>query len=268
MSRRPSHRDVASTKPPALKEIFQVDVLASKVISVLRQRSFAENALLCDATIDQLLVAISDPKPFDTSAVLMMLRAARLSYEDIVSCYIPEAARHLGCRWNQSEMSFAQVTTASARLQDLVRVMSSDWSIDIGRKVPDSQLGILLVICDNDTHTLGCATIGARLRHAGHSVRLIFGASDQDLREALQHDWYDLIMFSCARPQALVTIRQFVNHIRATLLDAPPIILGGLILPQVVDAQEITDVDLATNDLQLALKLCGVRTVGKKLVAE
>lgn len=268
MSRRSSHGNVTKMQPPALKEIFQVGALASKAIAVLRKRSLAENALLCDATIDQLLIAITEPGNFDPAAVLLMLRTARLSHEDIVSCYIPEAARHLGCRWNQSEMSFAQVTTASARLQDLVRVMSSDWTVDVGRKVPDSRLGILLVICDNDTHTLGCATIGARLRYAGHSVRLIFGATDQDLRAALRQDWYDLIMFSCARPQALVTVRQFVNHIRATLHEVPPIVLGGLILPQVVDAQEITDVDLATNDLQHALKLCDVRTVGKKLVAE
>ncbi len=268
MSRRSSHGSVTRIKPFALREVFQVEMLASEVISGLSKHSLAENTLLCDATIDQLLAAIADPKQFDTSAVLMMLRAARLSYEDIVSCYIPEAARHLGCRWNQSEMSFSQVTIASARLQDLVRVMSSDWTVGVGRKVPDTRLGILLVICDNDTHTLGCAIIGARLRCAGHSVRLIFGATDQDLLAALRQDWYDLIMFSCARPQALVRVRQFVNHIRATLHEVPPIVLGGLILPQVEDAQEITDVDLATNDLQHALKLCDVRTVGKKLVAE
>lgn len=268
MSRRPDHRLVAATQGPAPKGIFQVGALASKVISVLHERSIAENALLCDAIIDRLLAAIIDPKDFDAEAVLAMLRSSRLSYEDIVSCYIPEAARHLGCRWNQSDMSFAQVSTASARLQDLVRLMSSDWSIEAGRRSTALQLGILLVICEDDLHTLGCATIAARLRYAGHSVRLVFGATQQDVRKAMRQDWYDLVMFSCARRQALDTVSQVVKHIHATMRDVPPLILGGLILPQVPDAQTITGVDLATNDLQLALKLCDARAVGKKLVAE
>lgn len=268
MSRRSSKRNITRLQPPALNELFQVKVLATKVISVLRERTLAENALLCDAIIDRLLVAITNPKEFDANAVLMALRAARLSHDDIVSCYIPEAARHLGCRWTQSDMTFAEVTIASARLQDLVRIMSSDWTVDVGRKMPDSRLAVLLVICDNDTHTLGCATIGARLRYAGHSVRQIFGATQDDMRQALRHDWYDLILFSCGRPQALETVKQFVNHIRATLHEVPPMALGGLVLPQVADAQNITGVDLATNDLQLALKLCDEKRVQRKLVAE
>lgn len=268
MSRRPIHKQASNTQAPAIKGIFQVDALANKVISVLHERSLAENALLCDAIIDRLLIAITDPKGFDTAAVMAMLRSARLPDEDIVSCYIPEAARHLGCRWNQSDMSFAQVTTASARLQDLVRVLSSGWSEPSSRRATGQQLGILLVICENDLHTLGCATIAARLRYGGHSVRQIFGATQSDIRKALRQDWYDLIMFSCGRTQALETVAQIVQHIRSTMRDVPPLVLGGLVLPQVQDAQLRTDVDLATNDLQLALKLCDTVDVGKKLVAE
>ncbi|MDD9709007.1 cobalamin B12-binding domain-containing protein [Seohaeicola sp. SP36] len=268
MSRRPNHRQTNDAPPPAFKGMFQVGDLANRVISVLRERSIAERALLCDSLIDRLLTAISDPRGFDAEGAIDMLRAAHLSDKDIISCYIPEAARHLGCRWDQSEMSFAQVTTASARLQDMVRVLSSDWSErNAGRSTAD-QLGVLLVMCENDTHTLGCASIAACLRHEGHSVRLILSATQLDFRKALRQDWYDLIMFSCARVQALETIAEFVTHARTSIRNVPPLILGGLVLTQLVDAKDITGVDLATNDLQFALKLCDTRAVGKKLVAE
>ena len=268
MSRRPNQLDTSGAQVSALKGMFQVGDLASRVISVLRQRSTAETALLCDAIIDRLLAAISDPRGFDTGAALDMLRRAHLSDLDIIKCYIPEAARHLGCQWDQDDKSFAQVTTASARLQDMVRMLSSDWSDSIVPRRGSEQLGVLLVICDNDLHTLGMATIAARLRHDGHSVRVITGVTMTDMRKALRQDWYDLIMFSCARSQALDPISEFVKHIRMTVRNAPPMILGGLILTQVSDAQTRTGVDLATNDLQLALKHFDTRSVDKRLVAE
>lgn len=268
MSRRPKQIDDSGTQVPALRGMFQVGDLASRVISVLRQRSTAEKALLCDAIIDRLLAAISDPRGFDTQAALDMLRRAHLSDLDIIKCYIPEAARHLGCHWDQDDKSFAQVTTASARLQDMVRLLSLDWSESIVQRRGAEQLGILLVICDNDLHTLGMATIAARLRHDGYSVRVITGATLAELRKALKQDWYDLVMFSCARPQALDPISEFVKHVRMTVRNAPPMILGGLILTQVSDAQTRTGVDLATNDLQLALKHFDMRSADKRLVAE
>ncbi len=268
MSRRPSHRQPGDTQPPAIRGIFQVGDLANRVISVLRERSMAERALLCDAIIDRLLAAIAAPGNFDTEGALSMLRAAHLSDKDIINCYIPEAARHLGCRWNQSEMSFAQVTTASARLQDMVRVLSSDWSErGVGGSSCD-QLGILLVICENDLHTLGCVTIAANLRLEGHSVRMILGATAQEFRRALKHDWYDLIMFSCASAQTLENVAQFVRHTRMSLRNVPPLILGGTVLNQFSDVQERVGVDLATNDLQMALRLRDSGSVRKKLVAE
>jgi len=271
MSRRPTQTNTPAAPLPALRGMFQVGDLASRVISVLRQRSTAENALLCDAAIDRLLAAISDPRGFDAEAALDMLRRAHLSDQDIISCYIPEAARHLGCQWNQDDKSFAQVTTASARLQDMVRVLSSGWTEggeNTVRRSGTDQLGVLLVICQNDLHTLGFATVAASLRHDGHSVRVIIGATLQDMRKALRQDWYDLIMFSCARSQALDPISQFVKHVRTTVRNAPPLILGGLVLNHVSDAKNRTGVDIATNDLQLALKLCDTSSVGKRLVAE
>lgn len=268
MSRRPNHRHTTEAQIPAFKGMFQVGDLANRVISVLRERSNAERALLCDAIIDRLLAAICDPRGFDAEGALEMLRRAHLSDKDIITCYIPEAARHLGCRWDQSEMSFAQVTTASARLQDMVRVLSSDWSERTTRRSSADQLGILLVMCENDTHTLGCTSVAAGLRHDGHSVRLILGATTLEFRKALRQDWYDLIMFSCGRLQDLETVGQFVKHARSSIRNVPPLIMGGLVLTQSLDAKDRTGVDLATNDFQLALKLCDTRSVGKRLVAE
>jgi len=268
MSRRPNHRNGSEAQETALKGMFQVGDLANRVISVLRERSMAERALLCDSIIDRLLAAICDPRGFDSEAALEMLQRAHLSEKDIISCYIPEAARHLGCRWDQSEMTFAQVTTAAARLQDMVRVLSTDWSERGTQRMGGEQLGILLVICDNDLHTLGCASVAATLRLEGHSVALMMGANAQDFRKALRQDWYDLIMFSCARPQALETVAQFVKHARTSMRNVPPLILGGLVLTQSKDAKDRTGVDLATNDLQLAIKLCDTGAVGKRLVAE
>ena len=268
MSRRPNHSNSPSAKPSAFRGMFEVGDLANRVISVLRERTIAERALLCDSIIDRLLTAISDPRGFDAEAALDMLRASHLPDKDIVTCYIPEAARHLGCRWDQSEMSFAQVTTASARLQDMVRVLSTEWSERSARGSTDDQMAILLVMCENDTHTLGCASIAATLRHDGHSVRLVLSASPADFRKAVRQDWYDLIMFSCGRLQSLETVAHFVKHARTSMRIAPPMILGGLVLAQSMDAKELTGVDLATNDLQLALKLCGTGTVVNELVAE
>jgi methanogenic corrinoid protein MtbC1 len=197
-----------------------------------------------------------------------MLRRAQLSDQEILERYIPEVAQRLGCFWIESVMSFAQVTIVAARLQLMVREVEFDQPRKYSPTNEGPELSILVVVCENEMHTLGCVTLATILRNSGHSVRQMVGATQSDFRKAVKQDWYDLILFSCARKQSLEFVSSLVIHVRKTLRTAPPLIVGGAVLAEISDAAERTGVDLATNDLQLALKLGDTRCLGKNLVAE
>ncbi len=268
MSGRPTENHPRDHGAPAIKGAAQVSNLASRVISLLRQKASPDRPSVSEHIVEKLLLAASDPAGFDPEATMDMLRRAQLSDQEILETYIPEAARRLGCFWNESVMSFAQVTIVAARLQLMVREVEIDHPRKNARADAGSELSILVVVCENEMHTLGCVTLAASLRNSGHSVRQLVGATQSDFRKVVKQDWYDLILFSCARKQSLEFVSSLVIYARTNLRTAPPLIIGGAVLAEISDAAERTGVDLATNDLQLALKLGDTRCLDKNLVAE
>jgi hypothetical protein len=65
-----------------------------------------------------------------------------------------------------------------------------------------------------------------------------------------------MVLFSGSRPDALASIAKLVKRIRIGVLAPPPLVLGGIVLNLADGVKEKTDVDLVTNDVKVALKLC------------
>jgi hypothetical protein len=65
-----------------------------------------------------------------------------------------------------------------------------------------------------------------------------------------------MVMFSGSRTDSLASIAKLVKRVRAGILTPPPMVLGGIVLSLADGVKEKTDVDLVTNDVKVALKLC------------
>ncbi len=239
--------------------------LASTVISVLNDKSDEMCRYVRASMLDRIVTTCLGPSGYDADLLITTLRENRLSPDQIMDLYIPEAARDLGQKWVTDEISFAQVTIATARLQGLLTLLTVPWYARPPE--PENQMLVLMSLQANDTHTLGPHVAIAQLRRLGVSVRVLFGADGDAIARALADDSYDLVMFSCSDTDTLATISKIVTRIRSLVPDPPPIALGGLVLGLADRVKERTAVDLVTCDVRVAYKLCEKKRPKLKTVA-
>ena len=231
-----------------------ISALASTVISFLSDKGEAAVQTIRSSVVQKLLDASLQTGAFNAEELLNDLKDRRISAEQIIDIYIPRAARELGRMWSDDVIDFARVTIATARLQGFLTLLAPPWAAR-----PDETsngLQVLMLLPRGDSHTLGPHVATAQMRRAGASVRLLFGANDDTVLRALSEESYDLVLFSGSRTDALESIAKLVKRIRTGVLAPPPLVLGGIVLSFADGVKEKTDVDLVTNDVKVALKLC------------
>lgn len=231
-----------------------ISALASSVLSSLSDKSDEAARTIRASVVRKMVKATLRDGTFDADVLLNDLNDNRLGPDQIVDVYIPEAARLVGEMWQEDTIGFAQVTIASARLQGLLTALAPPWAEAASDHL--DTISTLLILDAHDTHTLGPHVATAQLRRMGATVRILFGPDHQTVSRVLAEDSFDMVMFSCSRPAALIGIARMVKRIRALSDDAPPIALGGLVLNLADKVKERTGVDLVTSDVQVAYKLC------------
>ena len=248
--------DETESEDRVLEDVARPDVtaLASTVISVLNGRSAEPASRPRQRLVEALLAAVLDDRPFSAERTMHALDDSRLETDQLVDMYIPAAACELGRLWDEDLIGFAKVTIGVARLQNLLTLVAPPWS-DASDIAADTR-NVLMILQDNDSHTLGPHIATAQLRRLGASVRVEYGASIVNLIERLRQEDYDLVLFSCSRSDALETIGQMVKRIRTGVKDVPPIALGGLVVGLTDRAMEITGVDLVSSDVRVAYRMC------------
>ncbi len=250
------------------EEVMRPDIsaLANTVISLLGDKTDEASRTVRASILRTLVTECLRPSNYDAEMLLSGLQENRLLPDDLVDVYIPEAARILGTMWIEDDISFAQVTIASARLQGLLALLAPQWNADpVGGNAP---ISVLLVLQAGAHHTLGAHVAAAQLRRLGAHVHLLFGADCERIERVVSSEEYDLIMFSCTNTDALETISQCVKRVRAVLATAPPIAVGGLILTLSDRIKERTQADLVTSDVKVAFRICDRKRSKAKIVAK
>ncbi len=229
----------------------EIAALANTVISVLSDKPVPHARALRTSVLQKLLRACLRDGPMDPVTLIDELVDDRTTSEHLVDHYIPEVARQLGAQWEADDISFAAVAIGSTRLQGLVSILSRQWN-----PVAEDGPSVLFVLPKGDTHTIGAQIAVTQLRRAGADVRLLFGPDHVKLLEAVKHGNHEMVMFSCSRPDGLATIAHLVIRMRTGHAGTPPIALGGLVLHLADRVKERTGVDVVTNDVRVALRLC------------
>lgn len=242
-----------------------VAALASTVISVLSDKSDEGGETIRASVVHKLLKASLRSGAFNAELLLNDLKDNRLCPDQIVDIYIPQVARMLGEMWVDDSIGFATVTIATARLQGLLTLLAPPWTAKLSDDRDD--INVLLVLQAGDTHTLGPHVATAQLRRMGASVRILFGPDITTVLTSMADEPYDLIMFSCSRAEAFDSISEMVKRIRAGVKSPPPMALGGLVLVLADRVKEKTGVDLVTDDVRVAFKLCDKKRLKTKSVA-
>lgn len=242
----PPNRKRLSQESPAVS-------LASKALEVLARNRNAGPESMSDRQISELRNAVTDPSPSTVQTVLRRMRADGIEPERIVDVFIPVVARILGDEWCADQTSFAEVTIGSARLQGALREILNEMPKTTKRGTTPS---VMVLVRDDEHHTLGASVMTSQLRRLGVSVRLVLGATSREALTIAQREAFDAIFISVSNTQTLEDVGIFVEKLRSGVSEAPPIVVGGPILEQEQDTRTITGADVVTSDVREALRKC------------
>lgn len=219
--------------------------LASEVIAILKDRQVVGPSGARQIAVDYLVRAVTMRVSFDAALVLEEMSAYRLTHDALIDLYIPKAAEYLGEMWMTSDLDFASVTVGAMRLQALL----GEAAHGLTRVHVDQSdtLHALVVVPEAEQHFLGASVVAAQVRRLGCDVGMSINESVAQLLRRVEFDRPDMVMFSCARPSALETIRGSVRKIRQ-LGDVEPVLaLGGPCAGVTEAIRDQTGVDLVTN---------------------
>ena len=231
--------------------------LATQALTVLASRRTTGSHTISDGMVDRLEQAVLDRNPERRLSVLSDLRAQGVSDLQIAEELIPMVAQKLGAAWCEDNMSFADVTIGSARLQALVR--------DLGAPDPDPMAEcvgtVAVIVPEGESHTLGAMVLTSKLRRMRVSVRLFLGTDTEAVLMALGSSDYDAIMLSASHSEKLAKIDEFVSKIRRVVQQPTPVIVGGSVVDRGIAVERHVGADHITTDVERALRLCGLKIV-------
>lgn len=243
-----------------------VSVLASRVVAAAVDRLSRNNPPSDVALIRRLTDAALSRETHALDDEIGAMRREGITVEHLCDIYIPEVARSLGAQWCSDELGFAEVTIGTARLQGQMR----DLHREIARSSPVSEDGpqVLLIVLEDDFHTLGSVVLAGQMRRKGIGVRLLLGQPDDDIINAVGLNCYDVVMFSLSDVAKLDHLGNLIGQLRGLQGPVPPIVVGGIVLEFREDIDVVVGADFAASDLEEAFDHCGVMIPAKRKALE
>ena len=211
------------------------------------------------ALLDMLRAGVENPVAVDLQNLAQQMLAAGVRRDALFDHYVPAVAHDLGEKWCRDERSFVEVTVGVSRLQAMLSACEPPRPEAATPVLP----GRLLVVVAHDSfHTLGAVLLASQLRRRGLLVDLCLGARPIDISLAMERGGCAGVLISAAASESLERLHRLVESVHTAPGTSPPVIIGGGLLNAAdIDDRlaELVGADLATNDLNEALGLCGLQ---------
>ena len=235
--------------------------LALKVLSTL-----ADEAARCvdhDRIINVFCNALTKDTSMHRHQIVSYLQNLGLTNSDIVDKIIPAAARYIGERWVDDELTFAEVSCGAARMQELSRYLGDRTPDRLG--ADPSLTRMLLIIPRREQHTMGAFVAADQFRRLGMIVEIAIDQAENDLKKTIRTENFSLFGVSAASRRQIKPIKNIVDILKE-YDETIPVALGGNILRIEESVQAKTNVDIALSSPSEIIALCGLPTPTGDLV--
>jgi MerR family transcriptional regulator, light-induced transcriptional regulator len=247
---------------PFVAETSSVTQLALHVVTELARSNVIETGA---AQRDLLLLLVRFARYGDEAVMRRLqqeMRRLRVSAEQVIDVYIPEAVKAVGTCWHEGELDILQISIASARLQTLLRELGRAWVAD--QCGDNSGARVLLVLPRGEQHTLGSMIAANQLRRLGVSVRMQLLPSAENVVTELRDLSFDALFLSVSNETSLETCQDLIKTVRTQVNSVVPVVIGGGIVtsrhPVLTPARlaALTGANIVTSDVIEALNFCGL----------
>lgn len=239
---------------PVLQEdVFALAAAALSVLAGRREKPAKSDHASRVGELCEACVHASEERRY---AAISSLIARGVTSEEIIDYYIPMAAMRLGEGWVDDTLSFAEVSVGAARLQETIRALgrhrtSAPATIPLGHR-------ILIVIPQEEEHTLGAFIAASQFRRYGVWVHMAIGQNPDEIAQTVRCQGFDMLGVSGSGRRSLAPLRKIVEKVRASVAAVPPIVVGGNVCDLGVDLIEYSGADLATTNPRKAMEFCGM----------
>lgn len=235
-------------KPPKLQR-DQINKLAKDAITTARLHLSPDTSARLNESSDWL-EAYSLKPDFETEYALSTLKARGITEDIIVDYCIPRAACGLGDDWVSDTLSFSEVSIGSTHLQMLLKSISQNRKTDIRKQTGKC---LLIVVLDDEQHTLGALTLADILRRRGYSLKVLIQSSISEVSQHLSNNTYDALLFSAGSEHIAQLSADCVKKIGHLTKNRTKSFLGGSILAFDVPSAVSSQFNLVTNNLDLVI---------------
>jgi methylmalonyl-CoA mutase cobalamin-binding subunit len=241
----------------------EVARLAARAIAIL----LSEKGTLQpsdEARLELLSDAFMSDRDETRRAIMDRMRLEGISAEEFIDIVLPEVARKAGRRWMDDEISFADVTIVTARLQETVRALGrvprgGHQTRDMAETaLANARARVLLIIPRPEEHTLGTFVLADQIRRHGCEVDIAMDHHPRQIAEKVRKTRYHMVGITASGRRTLATAKELVETIRASVTRVTPILLGGSVVGGGKDLKAMTGVDHVVNDGESAMIACGL----------
>ena len=247
------------TRRPASENAgFAIEGLAEFALATLAASSMGREAAYSSSEVKDLCKALTQPSDATYQQIFLKTIADGGTSDELIDRTIPSLARQLGDDWSSDNLSFADVTIGISRLQQTVRLHGARKEVD-GLKPPSGQR-VLLVLPQNEQHSLGTFILANQMRRRGILVQLALDCTSDHLSSLVEDQNYAMVGLSIGTQQSLDNVHKFASSARVTGTTAK-IVLGGAALAEfsAVSASDF-DADYIAKDDREALDFCQIDT--------
>ena len=252
MTRKPPDRtpDAARLRLRVLRNTFSpvaVEGLAREVLTHLSVKSGEERGV-SRADILTLCRALRAPHPYSAHQQIDRLLTAGLSIDTIFRKYLAAAAVELGRQWEDSDVSFAEVAVALARIHailDDLRMRFPGPTVALRRR-------IAFAAVPGEQHRLGVEMATELFRREGWDVMHLIENDHDSLVAQLDDTDFVLVGLSAATKASMAALVRLILALRARRPDLR-ILVSGSIAQERAQALETMGVDAIVADIPEAL---------------
>jgi methanogenic corrinoid protein MtbC1 len=252
MTRKPPDRttDAARLRLRVLRNTFSpvaVEGLAREVLTHLSVKS-AEERGASRADILTLCRALRAPHPYSARMQIDKLLSSGLSLDTIFRKYLAAAAVELGRQWDDSDVSFAEVSVALARVHAILD--------DLRMRFPGPQVAlrrrIAFAAVPGEQHRLGVDMATELFRRQGWDVKHLVESDHDSLVAQLDDADFVLVGLSAATKASMAALVRLILALRARRPDLR-ILVSGHIAVERGQVLETMGVDAIVADVPEAL---------------
>lgn len=235
-------------------------LLAKDVLERLARRSVLSASSAParpDVELDSLCDALISADPDAALALVMKFREQGATTEAIYLSYVAVAARRLGERWENDEVTFVDVNLAAARLYVIMHTIRPLLLSEASRRENTSHA--LFASTPGEIHTLGVSMAADLFQARGWDIDLLTGLDHDELVDQIGHDKYYVIGLSASSERSIAPLARLIASLRVASPISSILVSGELAtiesnLAMLVDADSVAmDAATAVTEMQRLL---------------